>query len=399
MRTAYQIAVNETVVNALSERLSEVTVTQSLEAPAQFRATFLLENCDEPGGRVGILDDDDVFPMAISAATGGSERTLSVLVKVEDDLHCLIHGVVTAHNVTLVDGGPGSLLQIQGEDRSLVLRRTILQLEHHGRLSELASTVLQPRFDAIDVEESTLQYTHEPLRVTNQNVLAFLQQAGAREGFYLWVEASATSTEGELAVEDCAHFKTLATALLGSGPPPPTQLTRSPTRELAINTHTPRGITRYQIQAHAPEPRRVQPVYSLDARTGELTETTPEPDPRIADVARLQTELGNRLAEFELAEAEEVREQIHVAEEAMGIDEVAAANAFAISDAIWNVSLETETTLEAYGALIKPHTLLDVYGAGTTYTGRYVVKTVVHTINATSHKMALTLMGKTQNPT
>ena len=52
----------------------------------------------------------------------------------------------------------------------------------------------------------------------------------------------------------------------------------------------------------------------------------------------------------------------------------------------------TETTRERVGRAVRAHTVLELQGAGSRHSGRYLVAAVRHTIDTGSHRMELELL-------
>ena len=117
----------------LSERLfnliAEVRVEQDMSKPTKFAVRFEEDICD--GDR-----------QALSATEIEPGTKVAVLVPGSDDsLVCLVQGQVTKFKSSAVTGGPGSWLEIHGEDLRAALSRETVTATWTGTAAGIAESV------------------------------------------------------------------------------------------------------------------------------------------------------------------------------------------------------------------------------------------------------------------
>src|SRR6185436_18671365 len=108
----YQVAVDGVIDAELTGDLAEIEVTEAVRGETTFRIRFAIDIC---GPDLELLGDERLVP--------GKDRTIAVLVSVDNDTSCLVNGIVTDRKADLKEGGPGSSLEITGRDRRVLMGR------------------------------------------------------------------------------------------------------------------------------------------------------------------------------------------------------------------------------------------------------------------------------------
>src|SRR5687768_15961635 len=123
----HQIAIRGRVDADLTARASEVTVEQSVGEATTFRIKFIIDICANATD-LQLIDREDLLP--------GADHPIAVLSTVEGDTHCLVNGVITKRKLNLVHGGPGSTLEVEGQDQRIKMGRTVNPGVHSGTIAE-----------------------------------------------------------------------------------------------------------------------------------------------------------------------------------------------------------------------------------------------------------------------
>jgi hypothetical protein len=64
----------------------------------------------------------------------------------------------------------------------------------------------------------------------------------------------------------------------------------------------------------------------------------------------------------------------------------------ALIEAAFFLQAKTQTTVNAFGTVIRAHSIVKIRGAGRRHSGNYFCTSVKHTIDATAHRMELELL-------
>ncbi len=147
----YQILIDGKPDAGLTAEATEITVTESIEAPTTFQLRFATDVCD---GDMAFMDDDRVKP-------SGADTLVSVVVVVNGETSCIAHGIVTRRRGSFVEGGPGSWLEITCSDRRAVMDREQRVDHHSGKASETVRKILDSYSFELDVEETTVEYRED----------------------------------------------------------------------------------------------------------------------------------------------------------------------------------------------------------------------------------------------
>jgi hypothetical protein len=370
MADGHQLFVNGALDEALTAAASEITVEQSVDAITKFRVKFLIDICD---GAFTTVDDARLKP-------GGSPETeIAIVGTARDTAHCLVRGVVTKRRVSLANGGPGSFLEIEGQDmRVKMTRRPPAGRRHEGTSSAIARTVLERYGFTVDAAETNDRFggaraaMHQPQTMTD---FALVRKLAVDKSYYFWVE---TALDGGRVptFRDTAFFKPSPPRPKGASAfPPNLALAPEPSITLSMNTSDPCStIGTFELEADGEAPNATGPVSRLGDDRADLVSMNTEPN-----IDRLGTEVP----------AGEPRMRALVT--AGGPDVAYEKNQAALNDAQWFVRARAETTTHALKDIVFPHRVVDVRGTGKLHDGRYWVFAVSHHLDASAHRMTIQL--------
>jgi hypothetical protein len=98
------------------------------------------------------------------------------------------------------------------------------------------------------------------------------------------------------------------------------------------------------------------------------------------------------LGEESLAQITGDTRSVHLNAPADDAGDLQARGQGALVEAGWFITATCQTSLNALGKLVRAHTVVELQGASSRFSGKYFVAGVRHTIDATGHKMDLTLV-------
>ena len=324
---------------------ASVEVVEKLGEPVTFRLRYQMDVVD---GDFPLLVDDRLAPGA----------TISILVPVGETTECLVRGVVHAQQVHFEHGGAGSWLEVQGSDRLVEMDRESKSVAWDGTASDAAMSILGTYGFTPDVEETTTKYTEQThLLVQRDSDLRFLRRVGRRYGYLLWITSDAMG-------EETAHFRR-----------PP--LDGGVAGEFAINVSPP-SLASLDLSWDVERPTSVEGV-QLDLSA-------------LSDINGATTSPLTTLGAEDLATITGDIRSVFLAAPADDVGDLSARSQGVLVEAGFFVRAQARTSLAQLGALMRAHTMVDMRGVGSRHSGKYLVSSVRHTIDATSHRMDLELM-------
>lgn len=368
----FGVAVDGTTDDALSGAVLGLEVTESLEAPATFALTLAVDACDD--ARLEHVDD--------TRLATGTEHVLSVTVSHDTTSHALVHGLITERRTNLRRGIVGSTLELRGEDRSVLLERLDAATEapqHEEPYADLVRRLLERVFDRTSIgglDRVAVDADH-PVRPLG-TVRATLEQIAGLHGVRFFVRPE---LDGDR-VRDVARFE----------PVPPREASESPPRLV------PTGEARLYVSGGETAPG-APPCGTLEAfevhERGEshVRSTALSGLPLGTPSDALRDELGGPEARpigGRTVGASRGRVASPVTA-AGSLEERSAAQRAALDDDAWFLTASTETSVDAYGGVLRPADVVQVVGAGHRYGGAWLVRSVVHRVSRTGHAMRLEL--------
>src|SRR5262245_52311912 len=111
--------------------VSEIEVTERIGEGTTFRLRL----------PVAIADDGDLPMLADSRIDPGAE--VMILVQTAAGKHCLVKGLVHAHDIHLENGGDGSYVDVLGADKTIAMdRKNKVAVMPDGTASDAVHSVL-----------------------------------------------------------------------------------------------------------------------------------------------------------------------------------------------------------------------------------------------------------------
>ncbi|MEM9088866.1 MAG: hypothetical protein AAGC93_09000 [Cyanobacteria bacterium P01_F01_bin.53] len=371
----------------LSERLmdciTEVRIEQFLDEPTQFAIRF----------QEDIVDDE---PMIMKAPELQCEQMIAIAVDIDGELKCLVRGPITHTQCSTTLGGPGSSVQVQGQDRRIELDRKCVRKAWKGRASEAAERILSDVFDSTDITRTNIIYgaprsgTGQATQTLNQRFTneAFLKEIARRNNLCFWLSYECMRdrldlTGQSLKIEETANLKPSPPRPQSNGlPKPPVDLIQLlPNVKVALRVNVMpdqcQNVTTFKLRVDPEQPNQFSGSALDESDLNEQSTTATDPQPSIRDKGQRLTACQ---AERDLC--------ITTAGNAVELQNKAEA---ALTQTGWYVQAKADTTVHMLGGVLAPHDVLDVEGLGKDNSGPYQVKAVTHVINAADHFMEVGL--------
>lgn len=330
--------------------LAQATTVQVHERMGAATAYRLRYDVDIGGGDLPLLVDSRLGP--------GSE--LSVLVPVEGATHCLVKGPVRGQEIHLAHGGEGSWVSVIGSDTTVVMdRETRSTVWADVTDSDAVTSILSSYGYTPDVASTSAgHYEDKHVLIQRDSDLRFVRRLARRYGCLFWVTCDGLGIE-------TAHFQR-----------PP--LDGSAAAELVINLDS-HVLETLDIHWDVERPTSVAGG-QLDLNSGQALDGAVSSTP--------QTILGAQ----SLAAITGDTRSVNLLAPADDVGDLQARGEGLLIESDWFIRASCGTTLHELGALVRAHTVVELRGAGSRHSGRYFVAGVLHEIDATAHRMNLTLV-------
>lgn len=342
-----------------------ITVDPNPTAEADLLAAELVEVYERMGEtttfaiRLAVSSvDADLSWLADTRLSPGS--TLVVKVPTKDGEQCLVKGPVTGQQVHLVQGGSGSWVDVFGADSSITMdRKTQAQGWAEVADSDVVTSILGNYGLVPDVSATDARATENTHGIVQRDTdLRFVRRLARRNGCLFWVTADPNGVQ-------TAHFKR-----------PP--LDGTPGTALVINQEGA-NVQALDLRWDAERPTAFASAQLDLAGLAELDGTASRTPQTLLGAKGLQDITGDERTGLLVAPG----------------DDGAAVRARAegaLIEADWFIQATGETTLAAYGGLLRAHTVVELKGAGSRHSGRYFVAGVRHLIDSTGHRMVFELV-------
>jgi len=334
-------------------QLAEATAVEVHEQMGEATTFSLKYPVTISGGDIPLLADsrlDAETELAILAGTGESIRSLQSLVR----------GPVLGHQVRLVHGGGNCWLEVRGSDTSVRMDRESKTLQWSDVAdSDAATNILQRYYDTLDIEPTASgHYEAKHTLLQDESDLHFVRRLARRNGFLFWVTGEAFGPE-------TAHFR----------PPPLGGATEA---EISINLDAPK-IVALDISWDTERPTKIECNQLNQSDKSSMSMAVSGPVlPELADkpISVILRDMPSVILSAPVDDA----------------GDLGSRGRGALVEAELFVRANCETTLATMGKLVRAHTVVEVKGAGTRYSGKYFVAGVRHIIDAEKHRMNIELV-------
>lgn len=346
------ITVDDKVNQELTSYVTFVEVQEKIDLAIAYKIRFAIDVCSS-----------DLVKLWEKVTDPGS--VLGVLVEVKDELHCLVNGPVTNQEINLEHGGSGSWLEVVGTDQTVDLDKEQKKHSHTGMDSELVKEILK-KINKPDVDDTPAS-SHEEDKHTQVQLetdLAFIRRLAQRNGFHFWFSYDKHG-------KPTAHFK-------------PRSLEGKPVADLKVNLDNA-NVDNLQIKWDIKPPVKSEGK-QIDQNTKQVFggETT----------LKKSEQLGSEgLSKV----AGKVQSGITLSPPVDSAGTLSARAEAALKDAQWFINGSCKTTLNRICDIIRIHTIVNVQGAGTRFSGKYYVVGVKHHIDTAIHSMEIELSSNSWN--
>ncbi len=369
----FQIAVNRELDNDLTADAAEIEVQQTIEGPTTFRVRFAVDIC---GTDMRLLNDERLQP-------NDPDTEITVLATLGGVTHVLSHGVIVERQASMAPGGPGSYLEIRGQDRRIVMDREQRTESHSGTAADIVTPILSRYGFEPDVIDTPIEYDENSTTLNQtESDLAFVDQLAGRSDSRFWIDWTAENGFAGFEVTEKAHFKPSPPRSTAPGPfgiPIPQLLAPDDPPELRLNSGDGcTNVSSFEVSSNAEAPTGSGPIQRVAPDTGDVDDT---------EVPSASTE---PLGDEPPAPPTQARTRRVVS--AGSAQEAQLRTQAALNDASWNVQATAETSAHSLNAILFSHQTVRVTGGGSLNSGDYFIKSVTHSIDASDHKMRLELM-------
>lgn len=369
---------NARLDDALHRAIAEVRIEQDLSRATKFAVRFEEDICE--GERT-----------VLSASAIAPGELLSVLVPDEEDgLVCLVKGQVTKLKSSAVTGGPGSWLEVHGEDGRAAMGRETVTATWTGTATSIAQSVFALHGIGSDVKSADAPSFGQGQGERSHNQsgpdLQLLENLARMLGYEFWFTYDARALPGgSYAIVPTAHFKPspdYGTAGLGSLPmtPPLDLLPLSGDKVLRLDVaeNCCRNITAFKVDVDVEKATKAL-VEGHDDQSGRA-DSSEAADPRPA----VDPQADRTIASFGC------QRTISRPDAGSAADQATQTDA-ALAEEGWFVTATASTSAHLLPGVIQPHDIVAVEGHGFAHSGQYHVSKVVHVVNTWGHLMDLTL--------
>ena len=299
------------------------------------------------------------FPLLVDQRVGaGSE--LSVIAPLDGKNNYLVKGPVTGQQIHLEHGGASSFVEVSGCDTSIAMdRETKTILWSDVTDSDAVTTILGQHGYVPDVESTAAgHFETKHTLVQRDTDLQFVQRLARRNGFLFWITCDEEGIE-------TAHFRRAP-------------LEGEPAGELIIN-----------LQSNTLE--TVDITWDVERPTSVVAGQLDLNDKSDIDGAVSASPLTSLGAQTLNAIAADQR-SIHLVTPVDDAGDLQSRGEAVLIESNWFIRAKCQTTTNALKALVRAHTIINLRGAGTRFSGNYLVAGVRHTIDAAQHRMDLELI-------
>lgn len=310
--------------------------------------------------------DGDLFPLKEPRLAPGAE--IAVFQRGAGFNDCLVKGHVFSHQIRLVHGVEGSTVEVIGADSTLLMDREtrITQWADNTSDSDAVSSIVGGYGLTPDVQSTNTRHMENKRTLIQHDTdLNFIRMLARRNGYLFWVRADETLTE-------TAYFKPPALDAVADAP------------LLRINLDNP-NLRAFEISWDVERPTSV-----IAAAYDGAAKTTIDG----SGVAPPSTFPGDLPLSAIVGETRSTSVIAAVAD----AGDLTGRAAGVLNDSSWFVQATCTVSAEEVGAVIHAHSLVNVDGVGTRFSGSYFVAAVRHVMNNDAHLMTLTLVRNGWKP-
>ena len=343
------IYVNDQPNDTLTQMVSTVEVYEKIDENTHYKLHFVVDVCD----------GDIAQSLQTTTANG---TILSVLVQTNNGLSCLVKGPVLQQESNLQHGGAGSWIKVEGDDFGYVMDHTTqFRVTDSGTDADIVSQLISSYPEMTADVEATPSSTHDEnnhSHVQRESNLSVIKTLARRNGFHFWITVDESG-------QSTGHFK-------------PRSLDGTPTADLIVNAED-NNIEALHLNADTRRPTETVGM-QVNLRNREIIGDNVSLDDPTLGTDGLATAAGS------------TAQTVHMAATVDDGGAMRTRSEAALRDTQWFVTATCRTSMHRMcNKLIRFHTLVNMAGAGSRYSGKYYVNGVKHTIDAAAHVMELEL--------
>jgi phage protein D len=351
MAEGYVIHVGGSPNSALANA-NPIEVHERLGEPTRFQLTTSAE--------LSLLSDDSIGP----------DAEVTIFAPDGTDTACLVKGPIISHRVQLRHNDT-SILDVIGADNSIKLDRENKAAVHENTTdSQAVQTVLQSGgFNTVDADDTSAQYTDTTHSlVQRESDFQFVRRLARNNGFLFWLTCDSTGNT------ETAHFKR-----------PPVD--GDADIDLVINlSDRPANVQELTIEWDTERPTSGDAEQQDIINKSSLTATVPmSPLTPLGTTPLSSIATGTRT--------------VHVYAPADDQAGVQARLEGALIEHTFFLVARGTTTAAALGRVLRAHTVVNLLGAGSRYSGKWFCGAVKHTITDTEHRMDFELIRESWGAT
>ena len=346
------ITVDNKVDQELTGLVTFVEVQEKIDLAVGYKIRFAIDVCSND---IGTLWEKKTDPGSV----------LGVFVETKDTLECLVNGPVTNQEINLEHGGSGSWLEVVGTDDSHQLDLDTKERPHKGTDAEIVDSILPPKFNAKVTDTPSSSHEEDKHQVVQkESDFAFIRRLAQRNGFHFWITYDSKGVP-------TTYFKTRT-------------LDGTASAKLKVNVDDA-NVDNLQFKWDIKPP-----VKSKGKQINQNTKEVFDGETTLNKSEQLNTESLGKIAG-------KVASSMQLAPPVDSAGELSERGKAALRDAQWFINGSCKTTSNRICKIIRSHTVVDVEGAGTRFSGKYYVVGVKHYIDSALHSMDIELSSNAWN--
>jgi phage protein D len=365
---AYILRFNDEAVD--EEFYGDILALTVAEGPAASTLQLRLATRLEDDGSWHYLEDDRLAPFSKVSVRigftggGGLAGALGGLGGGNDGLEPVFDGYITAVDVSLGSAPGGTAIMISGVDTGVLLslEEKVARFADMSD-SDIAQQILGAYGVAVTAESTATVHQEDTTTIMQRGSdLQFVRSLARRNGFEFYFETAKDS-------EQVTAFFRLP------------QLDGTPQPDLAIQFGEESNLRSFSARLSGQRPLSVRAaqvdVQANSANSGQASDT------QLAKLGAsdLNALVGGPLGSLVTPRAAQAQMLVLGAPTSDPAELQTLAQAVR-DEAGWFISASGEINSDAYGAVLRPHRLVLVKGAGTPYSGKYYVTSVTHSLTS-----------------
>jgi len=304
--------------------------------------------------------DGDLVPLTDDRLSPGAD--LAVFQRSQGFNECLVKGQVFSQQIKLLHGTDGSMVEVIGADALLRMDRAtkITQWPDNTSDADAVSSIVSNYGLTPDITDTDTRHLEDKRTLIQHDTdLNFCRMLARRNGYLFWVRCDADLVE-------TAHF----------APPP---LESDDAALLTLNLDNP-TLDAFDISWDVERPTTViAQGWDGGAKEALNAENIEEPTGFPGDIRLSEIAGGDPRTASLIAAVSDVGD---LSARARGV----------LLESSWFLTATCTVSAARLGRVVRAHSIVQVDGVGSRYSGFYFVAAVRHIIDESDHRMELTLM-------